>query len=50
MNAWQKGTHCVSPPDNCFYCPMCLAAVEDDTEPWRLHLLQQCTSNLRSKH
>ena len=49
MTAWQRSPSCVSPPDNCFYCPMCLSAVEDDTEPWRTHLLKKCPQNLRTK-
>lgn len=47
MTRWLESSNCSPPPDNCFYCPLCLAAVPDDNEPWRVHLLYDCVGNGR---
>lgn len=46
---WLASPSCVAPPDNCFYCPLCMAAVADDNEPWRVHLLYDCVENTRAR-
>mmetsp|Transcript_24759 Transcript_24759/g.41875 ORF Transcript_24759/g.41875 Transcript_24759/m.41875 type:complete len:844 (+) Transcript_24759:164-2695(+) len=48
MDAWTKGPSCVPPPENCMYCPLCLASVEDTDTAWREHLLYGCPKNGRS--
>ena len=48
FDAWSKGPSCVPPPDNCMYCPLCLASVEDTDTSWRDHLLYGCPKNGRS--
>lgn len=47
MAIWQNGPNCAPPPDNCMYCPLCLASVEDSDEAWRQHLLHGCPQNGR---
>lgn len=46
--AWSKSPSCVPPPENCMYCPLCLASVEDTDTAWRDHLLYGCPKNGRS--
>ena len=48
MDSWTKGPSCVPPPENCMYCPLCLASVEDTDTAWRDHLLYGCPKNGRS--
>mmetsp|Transcript_15369 Transcript_15369/g.23138 ORF Transcript_15369/g.23138 Transcript_15369/m.23138 type:complete len:861 (-) Transcript_15369:165-2747(-) len=48
MEAWKSSASCVPPPDNCMYCPLCLASVEDTDDAWRQHLLYGCPKNGRS--
>jgi centrosomal protein CEP104 len=48
MDTWTKGPSCVPPPENCMYCPLCLASVEDTDTAWRDHLLYGCPKNGRS--
>lgn len=48
MRAWKQSPNCVPPPDNCMYCPLCLASVEDTDDTWRQHMLYGCPKNSRS--
>jgi centrosomal protein CEP104 len=48
FEAWSQGPSCVAPPENCMYCPLCLASVEDTDTAWRDHLLYGCPKNGRS--
>jgi centrosomal protein CEP104 len=48
FEAWQTSPNCVAPPDNCMYCPLCMASVEDTDDAWRQHLLYGCPKNGRS--
>lgn len=49
FDAWKISRKCVPPPDNCFYCPMCLTAVNDSNDDWKQHLVKACRQNLRIK-
>lgn len=48
MRAWMSSPNYVPPPDNCMYCPLCLASVEDTDDAWKQHLLYGCPKNTRS--
>ena len=43
--SWKAGPHYVTPPENCFYCPLCLVAVEDSNDAWKDHLVHVCPQN-----
>ncbi len=45
---WQKGPNCQPAPQNCMYCPLCLASVEDSDEAWLAHLTRGCPRNTRT--
>jgi hypothetical protein len=48
FSAWKASDNYRSPPDNCFYCPLCLMSVEDSNDAWKEHLVTQCTKNSRT--
>jgi hypothetical protein len=49
IDSWKASKNYVSPPDNCFYCPLCLIPVEDSNDAWKEHLVVDCTKNARSQ-
>jgi hypothetical protein len=48
FEAWKKGHHCVPAPQNCLYCPLCLASVEDSDAAWLTHMQRGCPRNTRT--
>jgi centrosomal protein CEP104 len=48
IDSWNKSAACKPAPDNCMYCPLCLAAVEDSDAAWLRHLTDGCPKNART--
>lgn len=48
FEAWKRSPNCIPAPNNCMYCPLCLASVEDSDEAWLAHLTSGCPRNNRT--